>query len=86
MIGCGSTPEHLPESALPFERGRRPATTCLADHFCDVIAKLNKKPAVIGHSFGGLLAQIMAGRGVERRPWPSILPLLGVCFHSPSPH
>jgi pimeloyl-ACP methyl ester carboxylesterase len=52
MIGCGSTPEHLPESALPFERGRRPATTCLADHFCDVIAKLNKKPAVIGHSFG----------------------------------
>jgi pimeloyl-ACP methyl ester carboxylesterase len=24
----------------------------IADHFCDVIAKLNKKPAVIGHSFG----------------------------------
>jgi pimeloyl-ACP methyl ester carboxylesterase len=27
-----------------------------------VIAGLDRKPAVIGHSFGGLLAQIIAGR------------------------
>jgi pimeloyl-ACP methyl ester carboxylesterase len=28
----------------------------VADHFEDVIRKLNKKPVIIGHSFGGLLA------------------------------
>jgi pimeloyl-ACP methyl ester carboxylesterase len=27
----------------------------VADHFADVIGKLDKKPAVIGHSFGGAL-------------------------------
>src|SRR4051794_41959535 len=33
----------------------------VADHFTEVIAELDRKPAVIGHSFGGLLAQILAG-------------------------
>src|SRR5213595_552869 len=36
----------------------------VADHFAAVIAALTVKPAVIGHSFGGLLAQIVAGRGL----------------------
>jgi pimeloyl-ACP methyl ester carboxylesterase len=34
----------------------------VADHYAAVIAGLDRKPAVIGHSFGGLLAQIIAGR------------------------
>src|ERR1700731_1656912 len=34
----------------------------VADHFGEVIATLDKKPGIIGHSFGGLLAQILAGR------------------------
>src|SRR2546421_2136611 len=29
----------------------------VADHYTDVIGKLKRKPAVIGHSFGGLLTQ-----------------------------
>src|SRR4249920_953714 len=33
----------------------------IADHFQDVITKLDEKPVVIGHSFGGLLTQILAG-------------------------
>ncbi len=33
----------------------------VADHVAEVIGKLTRKPAVIGHSFGGLLAQIIAG-------------------------
>jgi pimeloyl-ACP methyl ester carboxylesterase len=37
----------------------------LADHYADVIGRLDKKPAVIGHSFGGLLAQMLAGRGLS---------------------
>jgi non-heme chloroperoxidase len=36
----------------------------VADHYADVISQLARKPAVIGHSFGGLLAQIIAGRGL----------------------
>ena len=37
----------------------------VADHFETIIRGLDKKPAVIGHSFGGLLAQILAGRGLS---------------------
>jgi non-heme chloroperoxidase len=36
-----------------------------ADHTTEVINALNKKPAVIGHSTGGLLAQMLAGRGLS---------------------
>ena len=37
----------------------------VADHFEDVIDGLTKKPALVGHSFGGLLTQILAGRGTR---------------------
>jgi non-heme chloroperoxidase len=54
----------------------------VADHFDDVITKLTKKPAVIGHSFGGLLTQILAGRGlaaasvaIDPAPFRGVLPL-----------
>jgi non-heme chloroperoxidase len=35
------------------------------DHTTEIIAALDKKPAVIGHSTGGLLAQMVAGRGLS---------------------
>src|SRR5256714_12892474 len=34
-----------------------------ADHVDAGIHRLNKKPVVMGHSFGGLLTQIVSGRG-----------------------
>src|SRR3981081_2349174 len=37
----------------------------VADHYAEVIRSLDKKPAVIGHSFGGLLAPILAGPGLS---------------------
>src|SRR5207245_8079529 len=37
----------------------------VADHYAAVIGKLEKKPAVIGHSFGGLLSLIGASRGLS---------------------
>ena len=54
----------------------------VADHFSAVIGQLERKPAVIGHSFGGLLAQILAGRGlsavtvaIDPAPFRGVLPL-----------
>ena len=54
----------------------------VADHYASVIGALDKKPAVIGHSFGGLLAQMVAGRGlsaatvaVDAAPFRGVLPL-----------
>ena len=37
----------------------------VADHTIEIINALDKKPAVMGHSTGGLLAQMVAGRGVS---------------------
>jgi non-heme chloroperoxidase len=37
----------------------------VADHTSEVINALERKPAVMGHSTGGLLAQILAGRGLS---------------------
>jgi non-heme chloroperoxidase len=37
----------------------------IADHTTEVIDALEKKPAVMGHSTGGLLAQMLAGRGLS---------------------
>ena len=54
----------------------------VADHTAEVIGRLSKKPAVLGHSTGGLLAQIIAGRGlsaatvaIDPGPFRGVLPL-----------
>ena len=64
----------------------------VADHFADVIGTLAKKPAVIGHSFGGLLTQIVAGRGlsaasvaIDPAPFRGVLPLPISALKSASP-
>ena len=57
----------------------------VADHFDDVIGKLTKKPAVIGHSFGGLLTQILGGPRARRgRRSPSIRRRSAACCRSRS--
>jgi non-heme chloroperoxidase len=37
----------------------------IADHTTEIIKALDKKPAVMGHSTGGLVAQMVAGRGLS---------------------
>src|SRR6476619_3810056 len=37
----------------------------IADHTTEIINALDKKPAVMGHSTGGLLAQMLAGQGLS---------------------
>jgi len=64
----------------------------IADHTADVIGGLTKKPAVMGHSTGGLLAQILAGRGlakvsvaIDPAPFRGVLPLPISSLRSASP-
>src|SRR2546423_14333825 len=64
----------------------------VADHLDAVIRTLDKKPAVIGHSFGGLLAQIVGGRGlsaatvaIDPAPFRGVLPLPISSLKSASP-
>ena len=54
----------------------------VADHYEAIIERLEKSPAVVGHSFGGLLTQILAGRGlaavavaIDPAPFRGVLPL-----------
>jgi non-heme chloroperoxidase len=54
----------------------------VANHVAEVIAGLDRKPVVIGHSFGGLLVQMIAGRGlaaatvsIDPAPSRGVLPL-----------
>ena len=54
----------------------------VADHCDAIIRRLKKRPAIIGHSFGGLLVQILAGRGlasatvaIDPAPFRGVLPL-----------
>jgi pimeloyl-ACP methyl ester carboxylesterase len=54
----------------------------IADHTEEVIAGLDRKPAVMGHSTGGLLCQMIADRGlsaatvaIDPGPFRGVLPL-----------
>jgi non-heme chloroperoxidase len=64
----------------------------IAARYADVIGRLTTKPAVIGHSFGGLLAMILAGRGlaaasvaVSPAPFRGVLPVPIAALRSSSP-
>jgi pimeloyl-ACP methyl ester carboxylesterase len=37
----------------------------VADHTTEIVNALNKKPVMIGHSTGGLVAEMLAGRGLS---------------------
>jgi pimeloyl-ACP methyl ester carboxylesterase len=54
----------------------------VADHFAKVIGRLKEQPVVVGHSFGGLITQMLAGRGlavasvaIDPAPFRGVLPL-----------
>ena len=54
----------------------------IADHTAEVIGKLDTKPAVMGHSTGGLVAQMIADRGLSAAtvaiapgPFRGVLPI-----------
>jgi non-heme chloroperoxidase len=80
--GWPGDPESVQEAKANPDLFARQTIAGTADHYAEVIGKLTKRPAVIGHSFGGMLAQIVAGRGlsaatvsISPAPYRGILPL-----------
>ena len=64
----------------------------VADHVAEVIQALNKKPVVTGHSTGGLIAQMIADRGlsaatvaIDPGPFRGVLPLPISALRSAAP-
>ena len=75
-------PETVEEARARPEVFAKKTLGQVADHTAEVIGKLEKKPAVMGHSTGGLLAQIIADRGlsaatvaIDPGPFRGVLPL-----------
>ena len=80
--GWPDDPASVEEAKNHPESFARKSIGEVADHFEDVIGRLDRKPAVIGHSFGGLLTEILAGRGlaavsvaISPAPFRGVLPL-----------
>jgi non-heme chloroperoxidase len=80
--GWPDDPETVEEANAHPEVFAHKTVKQVADHFDEIIRKLTKKPAIIGHSFGGLLTQILAGRGlaavsvaIDPAPFRGVLPL-----------
>lgn len=78
-----------PDDSPTVEEGRaRPelfagkSVGAVTDHYATAIEQLNRKPVVVGHSFGGLITQQLAGRGlasvsvpIDAGPFRGVLPL-----------
>ena len=58
-------PETVEEARATPEVFAKKTLKQVADDTTEVINALHKKPAVMGHSTGGLLAQMLAGRGLS---------------------
>jgi len=80
--GWPGDPETVEEAKANPDVLARKGVGEIADHFDEIIRRLDRKPAVMGHSFGGLLTQILAGRGlaaasvaISPAPFRGVLPL-----------
>ena len=90
--GWPDDPETVEEAHEHPEAFAHKSIGQIADYQEAVIGGLDRKPAVIGHSFGGLLTQILAGRGLasvsvalDPAPFQGVLPLPISALRSASP-
>jgi pimeloyl-ACP methyl ester carboxylesterase len=80
--GWPDDPETVEEANANPEVFAHKTVGQVADHVDEIVRALDRKPALIGHSFGGLLVQILAGRGlasatvaIDPAPFRGVLPL-----------
>jgi non-heme chloroperoxidase len=63
--GWPDDPETVAEAIDDPEVFARKHLKQVTDHYADAIRQLQRKPVVIGHSFGGLIAQQLADKGLS---------------------
>ena len=80
--GWPDDPETVEEARRRPELLARKRLEQVTSHFAEVIRRLEERPAVVGHSFGGLVAQQLAGMGlstatvaIDPAPFRGVLPL-----------
>ncbi|GAA4698776.1 alpha/beta hydrolase [Nocardioides conyzicola] len=80
--GWPDDPESITEAREHPEVFAHKMVQGVTDHYLAAIARLSTKPAVVGHSFGGLIAQKIAGESVsavtvaiDPAPFRGVLPL-----------
>jgi non-heme chloroperoxidase len=90
--GWPDDPETVAEAKAHPEVFAHKSVGQVADYFGTIIRRLGKKPVVVGHSFGGLLTQVVAGRGlaavsvaIDPAPFRGVLPLPISALRSVSP-
>jgi pimeloyl-ACP methyl ester carboxylesterase len=90
--GWPDDPETVEEANAHPEVFANKTVGQVADHYSEIIGHLDKKPAIVGHSFGGLLVQMVAGRGlaaatvaIDPGPFRGVLPLPISALKSASP-
>jgi pimeloyl-ACP methyl ester carboxylesterase len=90
--GWPDDPETVEEAKAQPEVFAGKSVGDVADYIEAILEKLDRKPAVIGHSFGGLLTEILAGRGrakvsvaISPAPFRGVLPLPISALRSASP-
>jgi len=90
--GWPDDPETVADAKAHPEVFAKKSIKDVADHYDAIIQKLDRKPAIIGHSFGGLMTQILAGRGlsaasvaIDPAPFRGVLPLPISALRAASP-
>jgi pimeloyl-ACP methyl ester carboxylesterase len=80
--GWPDDPDSVEEARKDPQVFARKMVKQVTDHYLEAIAALERKPAVVGHSFGGLIAQRIAGVAasavtvaIDPAPFRGVLPL-----------
>src|SRR3954454_5265005 len=90
--GWPDDPDTVEEANANPEVFAHKSVGLVADHYAAIIELLTVQAAVIGHSFGGLLTQMVAGRGlsaasvaIDAAPFRGVLPLPASALRSAFP-
>lgn len=80
--GWPDDPDTVEEARQHPERFAHKSLAMIGEKLATAISKLRKKPALIGHSFGGVLTEMLAGRGlaiasvaIDPAPFRGVVPL-----------
>jgi pimeloyl-ACP methyl ester carboxylesterase len=80
--GWPDDPETVEEARARPEAFAKKGIQAVTDHYQEAVATLTKRCAIVGHSFGGMIAQKLAGEGasnatvaIDPAPFQGVLPL-----------